>query len=157
MSTLPLLVLCFLLLAATTTDLLSRRIPNWLIASGVIAALLFSTFHPVFLSLREVLAGAATGLMFLLPGYLMGRMGAGDIKLLSMVGSIIGYQSVFMAGLYAFIAGAFIALAWQPLRQRCNISDIRKNSLVGRIVANPDLPFAPAIAVGTAMALIINI
>ena len=43
--------------------------------------------------------------------YLMGGMGAGDVKLMGAVGSILGPHMVFMAALCTALAGGIYALA----------------------------------------------
>ncbi len=54
--------------------------------------------------------GLFLGVAFLLPVYLIGGMGAGDVKLMGAVGSILGPQGVFIAFLYSAIAGGLYAL-----------------------------------------------
>ena len=112
------LLLLALLLAAVTTDLRSRRIPNALVLTGTTLAL---AAHALTLGLGgeplagpswwAPLAGLATGLLVLMPLYLMRALGAGDVKLMAMVGAFVGTPTVLAAALYTLIAGGLLSLA----------------------------------------------
>ncbi|MEG0884092.1 MAG: prepilin peptidase, partial [Janthinobacterium sp.] len=94
---LPALLLCILLTGAVWHDMRSRRIPNGLVFGGALAALLL---HAVLtpgaggLGLPAALGGLALGLALLLPMYMLRALGAGDVKLMAMVGAFIGPQQV---------------------------------------------------------------
>lgn len=117
----PLLLLTLLLallLAAVATDLRSRRIPNTLVLAGIALALMA---HGLALSgIGQPLAGAtwwaplaglATGLAALMPLYLLRALGAGDVKLMAMVGAFVGAPTVLTATLYTLLAGGLLSLA----------------------------------------------
>ena len=55
-------------------------------------------------------AGWAIGIGLFLPLFLLGGMGAGDVKLLGAVGAWIGPTAVLYAGLYSALAGGVLAL-----------------------------------------------
>jgi prepilin peptidase CpaA len=55
-------------------------------------------------------AGLAVGISLLIFPYLMGGMGAGDVKLMGVVGSFIGPKQVFYAFLIIAIIGGIYAL-----------------------------------------------
>ena len=54
--------------------------------------------------------GLFLGLALLLPIYIIGGMGAGDVKLMGAVGSILGPHGVFIAFLCSAMAGGVYAL-----------------------------------------------
>jgi prepilin peptidase CpaA len=56
------------------------------------------------------LCGWATGLLLLLPLYLLRSLGAGDVKLLAAFGAWLGPMAAIWAGLYGTIAGGVLAL-----------------------------------------------
>ena len=159
--------LASLLAVAVVSDLRSRRIPNPLIAAG---ALLACVLHAAALwsgrpSLAGAppwspLAGAALGAAALLPMYLLRAAGAGDVKLLAMVGAFIGAGSVLAAALYTLIAGGLLALLFLAGRgiARRTLANLR--ALWARRPFEPlrdtaaGLPYATAIAAGTAAALL---
>ena len=103
-----------LLGAACVSDLRTRRIPNVLVlvlaAAGVVFALLS---RPWLSGLGLSLGGLATGLAIWLPFWLMGMMGAGDVKLFAAGAAWLGAgQAVQAALLAAFAGGALSLIYW---------------------------------------------
>ena len=121
MTAIPVLLLCALLLAASCYDVRSHRIPNWLVAGGAVIALFLHSVLPVgfgfiseapgALGLLGSLKGLGLGLALLLPFYLLRAMGAGDVKLMAMVGGFLGVPDVVWALLGTFVAGGVLTLA----------------------------------------------
>lgn len=174
MTSLPLLVLCALLALAVWNDLRTRRIPNALVFGGAALGVLLNTALPAgdglfiqpfggigfFMSL----AGLGVGLGLLLPMYALRALGAGDVKLMAMLGAFVGPWTVAGITLLTLLAGGVLALAvagyngrlklmvgntWQMLKY----SMLR--SLAGEVAkveapAAPSgrLPYAVAIAAG---------
>jgi len=129
-----------LLLLCVVSDFKSRRIPNSLICVGLLFGPLLSAMGlNGEITFAQSVAGVLSGLLLLLPIYMLGKMGAGDVKLLAMCGGFLGAKLTLMAGLCTFFAGGFLALIWISLVKRIPIQDKR-------------YPYAAAIAVGTAMA-----
>ncbi|HBI68974.1 MAG TPA: hypothetical protein DDZ22_08115, partial [Massilia sp.] len=65
--------------------------------------------------------GLGLGLAFLLPMYALRLIGAGDVKLLAMVGAFVGAGQILSIALIALIAGGVLALlvaAWQGSLRR---------------------------------------
>src|SRR5215470_1769162 len=77
---------------AAIIDLRTRRIPNWVTAAALIAGLVVHTVQDGAGGLGMALAGAALGAAILLPFYIGGVMGAGDVKLLAALGALLGPQ-----------------------------------------------------------------
>jgi len=155
-----------LLTMAALTDVQQHRIPNVL----TIPAMLFGLFSHIYLRGMDGMLFSAGGLMLgigvLLFFYLFGMMGAGDVKLMGAVGSMIGPQEVFQAFIYTAFAGgiyAVIVLARGGQLKRflkrifisLHVSLInRRPTLIpeeGR--ASPQLCYGIAIAVGTTIAV----
>jgi prepilin peptidase CpaA len=117
-------LLLTLLLVAALIDWRSFRIPNWLTMSGSAAAVLMAVLDPTpQLGWSSALAGLALGLAMLLPLYFIGVMGAGDVKLMAMVGAFLGLPHTLQAVLFVVVTGGVAALltvmlrrAWSPLR-----------------------------------------
>lgn len=170
-------MLTALLIAAVITDLRSRRIPNTLVLAGFVLA--FITHTIALASGLVPLAGAAwwaplagllTGLALLMPLYLLHATGAGDVKLMGMVGAFIGAQPVLAATLYTLLAGGLLSLVFmlgrgvasQTLANvRFLLTDwaLRASSGQGARLAPLQttaarLPYAVAIALGTGAALL---
>lgn len=113
------LVLLLLLLAASICDLRTRRIPNRLTFGGTALALLYGLLapHSHTNGFFWALGGMAVGLALMLPLYLLHAMGAGDVKLMAMVGSFLGPAAAWQAVLFVFITGGLLAIAY-ALRHR---------------------------------------
>ena len=62
-------------------------------------------------------AGLGIGLAMLMPLYVLGAMGAGDVKLLGVAGAFLGPAGAILAGLATFIIGGIYGLVWIGLRQ----------------------------------------
>lgn len=96
---------------ACVTDIRSRRIPNFLTFGGALAGVLFSgvtgSTHGLFMST----AGWVVGLMVYLLPFVLGGLGAGDVKLVAALGAWLGPSEVAWLALYAGVAGGVGALA----------------------------------------------
>src|ERR1700691_2392518 len=89
-----------IVLAASVTDIRSRRIPNWLTLSGVTAGLVLHGIVGGVAGLKSSFAGMLLGFGAYLAPYCLRAMGAGDVKLMAAVGAIVGpasWMSVFFA------------------------------------------------------------
>lgn len=105
------LALIGLLLLACAFDLTRRRIPNRLLAFGLLASLILHLASPNPAALLTTyLAGFGLGLLMFLPLYLMRGMAAGDVKLMATVGAFLGPAMVFQASLATYCAGGVMAL-----------------------------------------------
>ena len=106
--------LILLLLAAAAIDIRSHRIPNWLVLAGM----LFGVFLNVWLPYSRdtgwlwPLEGIAIGLGAFLPLYLIGAMGAGDVKLMATVGGFVGPAQMLPVLLYTMIAGGVLSILY---------------------------------------------
>jgi prepilin peptidase CpaA len=153
-----LVILTAALLAASLTDLAHRRIPNVitypLAACGLVCHFASAGTNGLIFALTGILAGAA----LLLPFYMLGGMGAGDVKLLAASGSILGPFGIFTAALYSALAGGIYALlvlwrhgavreAFYGLTPVQNPSTTVKKCL-------PRLCYGVAISLGTVLAVL---
>ncbi len=97
-------------LMAAGWDLKCRKIPNWLtfpgIMAGIILNLLFNPRDWYFPFL-----GLIAGFLILIIPFVMGGIGAGDVKLLMALGAFLGAGAVIRIGLYGAVAGGLISLA----------------------------------------------
>jgi prepilin peptidase CpaA len=112
------LILAALVMTAAISDLRSRRIPNWLSLSGVVAGIALNTFLFELPGFEKALAGMATafGVYFLL--YLVRAMGAGDVKLMAAVGAFVGPGNWLVIFLITALVGGIIALGFLAWRKR---------------------------------------
>lgn len=173
-SLLPWLALGVVLAAAVWHDVKSRRIPNSLIVAGMLAAMAIHSLLPAVpglfgqraggLGALASVGGLASGLLLLMPFYALRTMGAGDVKLMGVVGAFLGPVGAFNAALFALLAGGLLALAvaWhcgQLLQVYVNVQQMLGGARRGRangrapaipapVVVTGKLPYAIAIACG---------
>ena len=126
------------LVAATWTDLRTRRIPNRLTLPALAGALIVAaaTGH-----LASALAGAVfAGGLFVLPAVLYGAgaAGGGDVKLAAFVGAALGLSGAITALLVTGIVGALVVLV---------------GVATSRLSRRQKVPFGPFIAVGGIVAM----
>ena len=154
--------------AACVYDLSTRRIPNLLTFGTAIAAFGFAFATKGWMGLGLALAGWAVGCALFLPWYLLGGMGAGDVKLLAGFGAWLGPGAAVWAALYAGVAGGPLALLvagakgylkksfsnlW-GLLMFWRVAGIQPlPTLTLRTSDSPRLPYAVPIAVGAGLAL----
>src|SRR5687767_2077545 len=75
---------------ALATDLRARRIPNWLTGGSALVGLLAGFWLHGPPGGLSALTGGLLGFALLLPFYALGGVGAGDVKLLAALGTLIG-------------------------------------------------------------------
>ncbi len=159
------LCVTLLVIVAASTDIASRRIPNRLVAIGLVGALITQcVLHGVQAGALTWLAGAATGLGLLLPFYLLRGMAAGDVKLMLAIGAWVGAQMTFYIVLATFLAGGIGAIGFALLRGRMRRMWANVRMLIARrstsahagatdgpmeVASVGALPYGVAIAAGT--------
>jgi len=105
------LTLASILLIAGATDLGSSKIPNWLTIPAMATGVLGHSWLNGLTGLVFSAKGLGLGLAMFLVLYVMGGMGAGDVKLLAAVGSFTGAEGVFSAGMIAMVLGGLYAIS----------------------------------------------
>ncbi|HWI79593.1 MAG TPA: A24 family peptidase [Ramlibacter sp.] len=107
-----------LLLLAAAIDSRTGRIPNWLTVGGMAFGLLYNaSAHGFLAGLLPALGGLAAGLLLLLPLHLLRVMGAGDVKLMAMVGAVVMAPAILNAVVCTFLAGGIAALLFALYRR----------------------------------------
>jgi prepilin peptidase CpaA len=136
--------------------------------AGLGFGLVYSIFVPFWLhhGFLWALGGAAIGFGVLFPFWLLRMMGAGDVKLMAMVGSLLGAQMVQTALLASLATSGVFAIAYAihhgKLRQMlANVGRVLRVGGVAMAMGAPPsiahsgwqsvgkLAFAVPIAVGT--------
>lgn len=154
----PGIVTATLVLIACFTDIRSRRIPNILVLIGLVFGLIFNLYISQLPGLLDWALGFTAGMAFLIVPYLLGGMGAGDVKLLGMIGAIMGlpfvcYAFIFMA-LWGGL-GALLAL-WRSGRMRILVMKLVNRELWAAMrtpegaTDKDSLPYGVAIGLGVA-------
>ena len=99
-----------LLVAAVVSDICHHRIPNFLVVLGICLGLTAQLYSGEWQDLRDSLYGAAVAFLMLMPIYCLRGMSAGDVKLMTMVGSFLGVLSSIWAVLLTLLVGGVLAL-----------------------------------------------
>lgn len=101
---------------AGTSDILTRRIPNWLTVAGALCGLLLSAYLAGFAGLRESALGLGLAMLVYLLFFALHAMGAGDVKLMGAVGAVVGVAVWWRIFILTSILGGVFALCvlvWQ--------------------------------------------
>ena len=103
-------LLLLLVAASGFFDLKERKIPNKITFSGILIGILFNIITGGWTGLLQSLLGMFAGLaIFFLP-FVMGGMGAGDVKLMGAIGALMGWEFSVMTALYSAIVGGVMVL-----------------------------------------------
>jgi prepilin peptidase CpaA len=163
-----LLTILFGVLAASAiTDFKWKRIPNAFTLPAMAVSMLIHGLNSGISGFIFSIEGLFLGMALLIIFYIMGMMGAGDVKLMGAVGSILGPAGVFKAFLFTAIVGgiyALVVLAFngQLIDFMKRIARSMKLSLLTRgptLVphegkATPVLCYGVAIALGTSLSTV---
>jgi prepilin peptidase CpaA len=154
------------LLVATVVDLRTRRIPNVLTGAMAGAGLGLAAFGFGGVSIGAAVLGSVIGLVLMLPGHVLGATGAGDVKLMAAVGSLLGPLVVVNAVLFTAVAGGVLAVIVALQRRRFATT----LAGTGRMIAAPGevkreiaagvpasrFAYGPAIAAGSMLAALLK-
>jgi prepilin peptidase CpaA len=143
------ILLAIVLIAASLSDIRTRKIPNW----TVLAAM--ALFVPWALLDQEntvlsALAACLVAFLISFPLYLFRLMGAGDSKLLAAVSLFVGLDHLPRLLLFVALAGgviAIVSLVSRPTRALV-MFQLRGKGDFGR-----GIPYGVAIAIGTVCSL----
>ena len=114
------LLLVALVTVAAITDLRSRKIPNWLTFSGFISGLAMNMFlaEKFLEGLLFSLAGFGVAFLVNLVLYAIRARGAGDVKLMAAMGSIVGMRIWFGSFVVSAVTGGVASIVFSLLRKR---------------------------------------
>jgi prepilin peptidase CpaA len=102
-------VLAALLLAAAWSDIRSRRIPNLVTVTGLVAAIVLRGLVGPGAAIEGVV-GALLAFVVVLPFFVLGVMGGGDTKLFMMIGAFMGPRHFLWAAVLIAIIGGMMAV-----------------------------------------------
>lgn len=155
----PILVL---VLSASIADLVSRRIPNWLVFPFLAAGLIATAVRSGWAGAGQSIVGIALGVLVMALPVWLGGMGMGDLKLCAAVGAWIGPAQLVIALVAMGIAGGVMGAIWAECRGSLGEMLDGADNLVSAIwrpecrasipalsqAGARKLPYAPAIAFG---------
>lgn len=166
-------VLLALLAAAAISDYRTFKIPNLITGGGILFALAYTTavapaYHADW---TWAPAGMLLGFGAMLPMYAIRVMGAGDVKLMAMVGAFLGFSATIEALLFCVVTAGLAALAYAVrnrvlVRMLANVGSVMRGMVWSAVASGtpqvqPDsmqsvgkLAYGVSIAVGTTSYLV---
>ena len=151
------------------TDLKSRKIYNKILFPALVLGVGINIFNQGWQGLFTSAQGFLLGLGLLLIPFILGRMGAGDVKLLAVIGALKGPYFVFYTFIAMGLAGGLLALGfllyqgafWQTLRQLGQglwvaLATRFKVIHFGEGALKQGIPYGVAISIGTLTAYIMG-
>jgi prepilin peptidase CpaA len=161
-TTLCQIALGIILLIAVVTDIRSHRIYNWLTFPAIALGLLLNSLGTGLPGLFFALGGIGVASLSIVL-FLLGAMGAGDVKLLGAVGALMGPHFTLWALLCTAILGGVLGVVY-AVRKGALRHTIQNAIVGGHLCATlhaPEelrgmaltskvgkMPYAPAIALG---------
>lgn len=153
------------LLIITIIDAIVSKIPNKItfpfLISGIFINIFFYGWHGFFSSLL----GMTTGVTLMILPFLLGGMGAGDVKALGTLGAFLGPNDILQIFLYMGIAGGIIGLSYfmasgklylfflyllKKIKQILYLKDFQSLK-AGKTESGIRFPYAIAIVYGTSL------
>lgn len=156
------------LIVVAAFDLGSRRVPNWLQAAGLVAALwaLFADGQPFGVAPLQALLAAGLVSAFFLVFYALGWMGAADVKFAAVLGLWFGAETLLaiwlvasaIAMLHALLLMAARQLPRLPLQRplptaTTPVDDAGAAPRGGRFSRARSMPYAAYLAAGALLAM----
>ena len=153
-----------LMMSAAWLDLRSRRIPNWLTVSGLLAGIAVHVWISSWHGALFAISGAGLALVLLLPLVLLRALGAGDWKLMGAAGSLVGPLMLLFVLLASFLIAGVMGVVRMMKDHRVVATLKNMRDLVRGFISfglrphpvisldNPELPklpFGVAAAIGT--------
>jgi prepilin peptidase CpaA len=150
--------------AAAVIDLRTRRVPNVLTAAVAALGIAVAGAGAGEFGAGAAVAGGLIGLALMLPAYVFGGTGGGDVKLLAALGTLLGPRRTVTAFIAMALAGGAIAIIVALRRGQGRAMVARLSRLLrGDVQATAEIEdeavdnrfaYAPAIAVGAAIAVL---
>ena len=156
-------VFTLLLVVGCVTDLRSRKIPNELVLAILVTGWLFALFvsQDALRAITMSLAGTAVGFLIWIAFYVVGVIGAGDVKFFAAAGAWLGPGATWRAALAAAVAGGVLAIVLLLMEKRLG-AVLRRIALAASsrtLLAVPEqtvvpgdkqrhLPYGVALAIG---------
>jgi prepilin peptidase CpaA len=124
------IVLLLVVGTAAWSDFRTRQIPNEITVPGAVLGFALYVWHSGVQGAWTSLEGALLGLGIFIVFFLVGGMGAGDVKLFAAVGSLVGPQALLLVFVFTGVLGGIVAGAVAIWR-----GHLRANLPYGAVIA----------------------
>jgi prepilin peptidase CpaA len=165
------ILLTIVVIVAAVSDVRHHRIPNTLVYPGMVVALAGHGLTGGSNAVLFSIGGLTLGMTLLGIPYCMGWMGAGDVKLMGLAGSMLGPKAVMITVVLSTLVGGIYALisivskhrSGEAPRTRTTIQ--RRGSVVDGCApeaphcsrkGQPGVPYGLAIATGVLIYIVGN-
>lgn len=148
---------------ASVTDVLSRRVPNWLTGLLALAALIFNATRGAV----HALLSAGVMIAVLLVGALafaQGWIGGGDVKLAAAAAGALSYPDCVPFLIYTILGGGVLAIAYALVKGRLKQTLSGVGTLIfpflhggaGKVAPSrmTSMPYALAIGLGAVLVML---
>ena len=136
-------ILMAVLLISAIFDIRYRRIPNWLNFSAIIIGIVIHTMDAGGGGFILAFGGMLLGIGLLIIFYLAGGMGAGDVKLMGVVGAFLGPEGVFIAFLCTALVGGIYSLVVLAASRRLGETVRRYGLIIKSFIMTRQLILVP--------------
>ena len=93
-------------------DLAIKKIPNIILLLILILGIGGNTFFSEGMGLSVSIYGILAGFILMLFFYCFASLGAGDVKLMAALGSVVGYKVIPYIAAYSFVISGFLAMTY---------------------------------------------
>lgn len=160
-------IMLFLIIGiAFVLDASKAIIPNVLTMLGTLMGVVYHGATEGWSGIGYAVTGSLTGFMAMLLLYLLGALGAGDVKLFAAIGAMMGTGFVLQTGVYAICCAGVIGAILLIVRRKVRATSARLGGWLFTFIAlrrieglfelqkqpNLKFPFMYAVVPGVAMA-----
>ena len=139
-------MLALLVIVAAAFDIRYRRIPNWLVCTGLVWGLGMNLFLFGWAGLKLSLIGVGLAFLIYFPLFALRGMGAGDVKLMMAIGALVGPANWLTILVFTALLGGAAAVGLLLWRKRLRETFYNVFFIVGELlrfrapyVSNQDL------------------
>lgn len=93
-------------------DVKKRKIPNKITFTGIIVGLIINLITGGWMGLLLSIGGMFAGLAVFFFPFVMGGMGAGDVKLMGAIGALMGWKFSLLTALYSALVGGAMVIVF---------------------------------------------
>ena len=144
--------------AVAVSDCRHRRVSNTLVVTGLVAAFAGAfLFHgPFGLTPTQAVTGMVVGFAALLPFYMLGAMGAADVKVFAVLGAWCGVHSLLTLWVVASLIAAAHAVALLVITRTRMSSLVQQGGRTFELSGRRSTPYAACLSVPAILLLVVQ-